>query len=307
MSKWISVLLTTLFLLSALVGSGHAQTSTVHFSSMEIDLWPEYDRPSVLVIYRITLASSTPLPADLTVRLPASVSAPNAVAVRQADGTLMNADSTTQSEGAWREVKFSTTLPEVQIEYYDTNLVKQQNQRSFEYLWPGDYAVDALTIQVQQPVGASNTIITPGPVTAQTGVDGLTYFTKSVGPVAQNQTFSIKIEYQKADDSLSAESLQVQPSSPLAAKASSAATWTNYLPWGLGIIGLVLIFGGGYWYWQSGRQTSSVKPRKRSRASKTASLKQEAQGDVYCHACGKRAAAGDQFCRACGTRLRVSD
>ncbi len=307
MAKWISALLSTLIVLSALVGSGHAQATTVHFSSMEIDLWPEYDRPSVLVIYRITLSADTPLPADLVVRLPASVSSPNAVAVRQADGTLMNADNTTQLEGAWLEVSFSTTLPEVQVEYYDSNLVKQQNQRSFEFLWPGDYAVDALSVQVQQPVGASNTVITPGPVTAQTGKDGLTYFTKIVGPVAQNQTFSIKIEYQKADDSLSAESLQVQPGSPLAAEQSSAASWTNYLPWGLGIIGLILIFGGGYWYWQSGRQTASARPRKRSRASKTASIKQDDQGEVYCHACGKRAAAGDQFCRACGTRLRVSD
>ena len=57
--------------------------SEVKLSSMEVDLWPEYDRPNVLVIYRITLPPTTTLPVDLSFRIPAAAGEPSAVAVRQ--------------------------------------------------------------------------------------------------------------------------------------------------------------------------------------------------------------------------------
>jgi hypothetical protein len=61
----------------------------VSFSKLEIDLWPEYDRPEVLVIYRISLDPAASLPADLTLRIPVDAQV-NAVAARQADGGLFN-------------------------------------------------------------------------------------------------------------------------------------------------------------------------------------------------------------------------
>ena len=45
----------------------------ITFAGLEIDLWPEYDRPDMLVIYRITLDNSVKLPAQLTLRIPAAV------------------------------------------------------------------------------------------------------------------------------------------------------------------------------------------------------------------------------------------
>lgn len=45
-------------------------------SSVEVDLWPEYDQPAVLVIYRVVLPASVVLPADLTLRIPAAAGEP---------------------------------------------------------------------------------------------------------------------------------------------------------------------------------------------------------------------------------------
>ena len=42
----------------------------VRFSEVEVSLWPEYDRPTVLVIYRITLSADTTLPVNLSVQIP---------------------------------------------------------------------------------------------------------------------------------------------------------------------------------------------------------------------------------------------
>ena len=52
----------------------------VSIQTLQIEVWPEYDRPAALVIYHITLASSVKLPAELSVRIPASTGGPSAVA-----------------------------------------------------------------------------------------------------------------------------------------------------------------------------------------------------------------------------------
>jgi hypothetical protein len=70
----------------------------LHLSLVSVDIWPEYDRPAVLMIYHITLAPDTVLPASLSLRVPSGAEI-NAVAVVDATGNLINApyDSTNSS------------------------------------------------------------------------------------------------------------------------------------------------------------------------------------------------------------------
>jgi hypothetical protein len=70
----------------------------------------------------------------------------------------------------------------------------------------------------------------------------------------------------------------------------------------------LLLGGGAYWYWRSGRQQAPEPKRKRgARRSSSERIEEagEVSGHIYCHQCGKRAAQGDRFCRACGTQLRI--
>jgi len=294
--------------------------SATRLSNLEVDLWPEYDRPSVLVIYHVTLAAETNLPTELTFRIPTAAGEPNAVAVRQPDGQLFSVDYETQISGEWMLVTFTATLPEIQLEYYDPGLQQEGSQKSYTYTWPGDYAVDKMLLQVQLPAGASNMQVTPGPITQVTGEDAMTYYTKEIGSTTQEQTFSIEIDYQKESSQLSVATLEVQPSAPLSSNSTwreqlhAAIPWLfpesgstyQILPWILVILALVLIFGGGYWYWRTGREDSTPKRRRRSRGSKPVEEGTDPEnGNVYCHQCGKRASPGDSFCRSCGTRLRV--
>jgi hypothetical protein len=294
--------------------------STPRLSNLEIDLWPEYDHPSVLVIYHLTLASETTLPTELTFHIPAAAGEPNAVAVRQPDGQLFSIDYNTQINGDWELITFTATLPEIQIEYYDPGLKQDGSQKSFTYTWPGDYTVDKMFLQVQQPVGATNMQITPGPVSQVTGGDGMTYYTKEIGSTTQGQTFSIEISYQKESSQLSVSTLEVQPSAPLSSNSTwlenlrAAIPWLfpesgspyQVLPWILGVLALVLIFGGGYWYWRTGREDSTPKRRRRSKGSTSKEDGTSLEtGNIYCHQCGKRASPGDSFCRSCGTKLRI--
>lgn len=286
-------------------GTAIAQDSlTLH--TLEVDLWPEYDHPSVLVIYHITLAADVKLPVDLKIHIPTSAGEPNAVAVKEADGALLKIAYTRTVMGDWSEIAFSATMPQIQLEYYDPNLIKNGAQRSFTYQWPGDYAIGDLIIQVQQPVGASELTITPKMNKTVTGSDGLVYYSTEAGELDAGKSFNVTLEYQKQTDALSAESLQVQPSVPMGGITATRRTIMNYLPFILGALGLLLIFGAAFWwYYQSGLVKKSSKDAHRRRKLVIAPEEVIPEGYVYCPHCGKRALPGDRFCRACGTKLRM--
>jgi len=304
MRRWASLMILILAMLLPL--GVHAQTSLV-LSSLQIGIWPEYDKPNVLVIYQITLSATTTYPADVSLRIPITAGEPNAVAIRQPDGSLVNIDKTRQVVGEWAIINFTTTVPEVQLEYYDPGLTKDGNARHYTYVWPGDYAVTQLSIQVQQPSGATDMRISPSLGAGAVGSDNLTYYTQDIGAVPTGQNFQITIDYQKSNDVLSAENLPVEPSAPIPQGAASDLNLSAWLPWILGILGAGLIIGGILWFWQTGRQRPlTPTPRRRSRAE---SLQPDAssgsdEAAVYCSQCGKRALPGDQFCRSCGTPIR---
>ena len=274
--------------------------------SLEVDLWPEYDRPSVLVIYHITLPAETKLPVELKIRIPTSAGEPNAVAVREADGALLKVSYTRTVIGDWSEIEFSATMPQVQIEYYDPTIKISGNSRNFTYQWQGDYAIEQLNLQVQQPVGVSSMTINPNMNKTFKGSDGLVYFSTEAGQLDLGQSFNVSLEYQKTTDTLSVGSLQVQPSVPMGSVTTTRRTFMNYLPILLGTLGFVLIFGAGFWwYWQSGIGKERSKETHRRRKLVIAPAEVIPEGDIYCHHCGKRAQPSDRFCRACGTKLRI--
>ncbi len=304
MFKRFAVLL--VLLLAFLVPITTSAQAATSFSSVVVSLWPAYDRPGVLVIYHLSLASTEKLPLELSIRIPKEVSEAFAVAYRDASGQLINIQYNIGQSGDWNTVNFTATQPELQIEYYDPRLVSTGQNHSFTFTWAGDYDVTAMTVEVQEPYGASNMRISPGNASTSQGIDGLTYFTKEVGHVAANQQFSLDIGYTKASQKLSVEDMPIQPTAPINTSPSLGEILRSYLAWILGGIGIAIIAGGGFWYWQSGRQAAqSPRKRHRSRAARTEPDTSPAESAIYCHQCGKRASASDIYCRSCGTRLRT--
>jgi hypothetical protein len=285
----------------------HAQTE-ISLNSMTIEIWPEYDQPGVLVIYQLVLSPAATLPATLTLRIPTSAGAPNAVAEKQTGGSLYNITSTRQVEGDWAAITFTTTSSEVQLEYYDHGLTKEGSNRHYQFIWPGDYAITQLTISVQQPWQASDMRIAPSLGAGVVGTDGLTYYTEDIGAITAGQNIQITLDYQKATDALSVENLPIQPSAPISQSSSNDINFSTWLPWILGILGAGLIIGGIFWYWQTGRQRPARQARRRRTRIASPLATEGSSGseevDIYCSQCGKRASPGDQFCRSCGSPLR---
>jgi hypothetical protein len=301
-----------LIFLSLLIPISAAAQDEVEIASLEIDFWPEYDSPDMLVIYRIDLSTVVTLPVELNIRIPAVAGEPNAVAVRDSSGSLLNAPYERTVQGDWAYISLTSTLPGLQIEYYDPQLNISGNNRTYEFSWQTSYQVEELVLQVQQPWDASDLIVSPGDENISQSTDGLIYHTIDLGSKPAGTTSQFSISYVKDSDVLSIEGFQVQPSAPISDSTSGRSNAQDFLPWGLGLLGVFLVVGGLWWYWRLSQEQPRSNRRKRGRkpsrtrvtSSKKASNPEEA---IYCHQCGKRATKGDRFCRSCGTKLKLKE
>lgn len=286
----------------------HAQ-STVVMDDLEIGLWPEYDRADVLVIYRITLASSVSLPAQMSVRIPRAAGNPYNLAMKEVDGLLYNLSYTSDVQSEWTKLTFTTPSANVQIEYYDPGLTKTDSKRQFEYVWNGDFTVNHLSVVVQQPANASDMRILPDFGSGSPGDDGLTYFTKDVGSVNAGTTFTVGFTYSKPDDSLSLGSQSVQPVQAITNTPAGRISASDFLPYVLGGVGLILVVGGLVWFIVSRNRSngngSGYKRRHRA-AQERAAVPAGGEEPLFCSKCGRRASPTDVFCRSCGNRVRTS-
>ena len=258
----IMFVLALLFLTPAAQAQG-----PLSLEEFEISLWPEYDRQDVLVIYKAKLPADVSLPVDVTLKIPAVAGEPHAVAVRQMDGALLNAAYEREVEGEWALITITATMPEIQLEYYDPQIEVDGGQRSYTYVWPGNYAVDAMRFVVQQPIGASQVSIEPdlGSFTQYQG-DPMQYYIMDVGSPKLNEMVSVDVNYFKDSDTLSIESLQVQPSAPVIDSNGTSTGFIEYLPWILGGLGVLLLVGGGVWYWQMNKAPSQPASQKHRRS-----------------------------------------
>ncbi len=291
--------------------------STVIIDRLQIDLWPEYDQSSLLVIYHIALASETSLPANISLRIPARAGAPYTVAFQDVDGMLLNLDYTTQTDGDWMTVSFVALTSVLQLEYYDPGLSVDNPARAFTYTWPADLQVRNLTVDLQQPRTASEFTHTLQGGSAQNGSDGLTYFQAGYGLVDAGHPLEISFSYTKNDAKLSASASPVtaiQPTGSTASAAPQAASGAgtdSTLAAVLITAALLAAAGALFFTWQqrSRRQAEAEAAayRRHSPARRSAVNEvgfDETEGAVYCARCGRRAADGDLFCRACGTQLK---
>jgi hypothetical protein len=276
---------------------------TLSMSSVSVDIWPEYDQPAVLVIYHISLPSSTTLPATFNLQVPADAEV-YAVAVSDPSAGLLNAPYERTVNGSWATLKITADNPEIQVEYY-APLVKNGTARHIVYEWSGQYAVGAFSITVQQPVGATSLTLDPALTQNSIGQDGLDYYTSMTQTLAANQAYTLTIDYQKTTDTLSTTGLPVEPAQPLNAVTPGRVTVSGVLPWVLaGVGGALIVVGvvGGIYLWKSNTH-NPAENRRRHLASR-----QDAESKlIYCHQCGKRAQTGDVFCRNCGSRLQKVD
>ena len=275
----------------------------VRFSSAKVFLLPEYDQPKTLVLYQLTLASETALPVQLKLSIPAKAQI-WAVAVLDPTGTLVDAAYTTHAQSDRTELSFTSDSLTVHVEYYDS-LVKNGSARHIEYKWLGDYAVDALSVDFQQPTGATNLVLAP-PSISTTIEQGLNHYQTGAVSLNAGQIFLFTADYQKQTDALSAPTAQARVAAASPQNTLNQFWTSNQLSILLGVLGGLLVVGAlvSLVFWQRNHPSTPHRKRHARLAEAVKPLDEEV---VYCSQCGKRSDPGDTFCRACGARLRRPD
>lgn len=270
------------------------QNETTALEEMKIDLWPEYDRPATLVMYRFRLKAGADLSAPVAVPVPGNVEDPHAVAWRDDKGSLFVADFTRRVEGERAMVLTRLGSREGQLEFY-SDIVFNDRERSFQFDWPGGVEVGALSFQIQRPAGASEFRVSPAPSRQWEGEDGLTYALVELGPQAASATPSIEIRYEKATAALSAPPAASAPP-PSVSESRSESSGTS--PWLIGAGGVVL--GAlGFALLRALTATRSPVPKRESTDEPSAGSPRP----IFCHECGTKGRRTDTFCMNCGTRL----
>jgi len=295
MRKWFLVLaMGILFVFPSVVSA----QNNITFTSASVQLWPEYDQPSMLVITDFAVAANTPFPANVTFHIPQEAHL-IAVAAYDASGSLVNATyDGPKADGEWQSFTITLDSPTARFEYYQP-ITFNGNQRIFSYLWDGLYAVDLFNIRVLEPLDTTSLTTVPE-LTSVTEENNLKYFSGDPVKLAAGEQFSLNLDYKKSSDTLITSAQGVQPAAPVDENTPGRVSLNNYLPYLLGGLGVVMIIGGFAYYWRSGRGTS----KKSRRRNHTKVESEENDGESYCPQCGARAKHGDRFCRVCGGRLR---
>jgi hypothetical protein len=288
------------FLLSLVFSFQTARAQgTPKLTSVDVWVWPEYDQPSVLVIYHILVSPETTLPATMIFRIPAAAIKPNAVAVGQVANSVtdVGVQYSLEPAGDWININLQVTGPAIQLEYYDPTLTKQGKNRELVYQWPGDYAVDNFRVELQQPFDASQMVTVPVLGDVTNIPNDLTYHVGNFGPFQAGESFTLKVNYQKQTDELSVSAMPVQSSAPVDANTAGRVSLGTYMPWLIAGVGVLLAAGGSYYYFRGQSRPRQIRRRHDVPIEST-------EGPKYCPQCGTRARPGDRFCRTCGTRMR---
>ncbi|MCF6246199.1 MAG: hypothetical protein L3J69_02440 [Desulfobacula sp.] len=293
MKRNILIFLFILLLIPA--EKGEAKNEISAMESLTIELWPDYDRPSVLVLLTGQLPADTQFPATVIIPLPENAQL-NAIArIDDRDGIMK--DDIPSAPGPSNMLMFITTDLQFRVEYYMPYIVNG-SQRLFDYTWLSDIAVNNLQLKIQQPKAAKSFNIKPAAMDIMTGGGGLTYHTFPPKTVLPGQSFSVHLEYEMTTIQLSANILPLQSSdaqmlvsSPQPA-TGTPTNWTTLII----IVGGFLVLIGLVWLIMSRRSQVDTHERHSQKTKKQLLAK-------FCHDLGEPVDETDKWCGQCGQNL----
>jgi hypothetical protein len=275
--------------LAAVPPSRNAAQENPRFASLQIEIWPEFDRRAALVILKGELAPDLALPAPVSLRIPASSGGPSAVAFATTPkDELLNLTHDRTYGDDFIALRFMALHRFIHIEFYDP-LVTSKSERSYTYSWPGDVAVDRLSVRLQEPAAASNITVQPDLGAGVEGPNGLLYRTAELGTLEAGKQLPITIRYTKTDSRTSTEILGVN--APDSTPAVTTGSREGLSRWPLILaVAAALVMGAGVaaWWWRRRRKAFGL----------------QAGGAGFCPQCGSRLASGARFCSTCGTPVR---
>jgi hypothetical protein len=285
-----TVLLIMPLLALAAVSSGRiALPENPRLAKLQVEIWPEFDRPAALVFLRGELAPDTALPAAITLRIPVSSGGPAAVAFANLpDGELFNLQHEDKPGPEFISVRFEVPQRYFHVEFYDP-IATNTPERRYTYTWPGDFESGVTSVRIQEPAQTKDMSVRPALEAGIAGADSLIYRKADFSELKAGKPLPIEIRYTKLDSRTSSEILgrNTPDTHPPAATG-----FIEGLPiWLVAVAAALVVF--------TMAGTIMVWWRRRSRALAAPRI-----GTGFCARCGSGFGPDDSFCSKCGAAVR---
>lgn len=288
----------TLLLLFILMAAApvFAQSPASVIDSLDVEIWPDYDKPSVLVLLTGALPANTPLPAAVTLPLPEAAQL-NAVArIDSQDGSMK--DDISWSFDSPDMLRFMTPDLRFRVEYYFP-YTADKNQHSFDFTWLAAATVNNLRLRMQRPLSAGALQTEPAAANVATSFDGFEYHTFPARAVPAGQQFSLHVVYDMAAAQLSAARLPAPNAGTQPAGLPAASAKRFDISWAAlaaMVAGGLIVIGALIWQFAARRRVPEIHNLEDS------PVEVQARGR-FCPNCGGPVDQEDRFCRGCGAEL----
>ncbi|HSM58964.1 MAG TPA: hypothetical protein VK879_22605, partial [Candidatus Sulfomarinibacteraceae bacterium] len=194
--KRINSLLFASLLTALFIATARAQEPAA-LDWLTVDLWPDYDRPQVLVLLTGALPADAPRPATVAVPLPAQATV-NAVARISVENQMID-DIEYSVEGD--SLSLVTPDARFRVEYY-VPYEGDGLQRRFSFRWQSPLRVAEMDVSVQQPRAATALTIQPEPDSVIEGSDALQYHNLPIREVPAGEPYIVEAQYTMGSDTL---------------------------------------------------------------------------------------------------------
>lgn len=299
--------------------AARAPTANLVMARLRLSIWPEYDDPRVLIMWRGEMAPRQTFPASIILPLPKGAEIVGAGMISEQNELILHPYEVVPGD-TQDSLQLNLPVPRFFLEFYYHPFTASGAEKRFTYTMPTPYPLEVLEVDIQQPLKATNFTLEPTSMEHLTDKQGFTYHQFAYRDIAQGQSQTFTISYTKTVLTPSVPKQQPAPQRPKNARPLSNNVFVS-----LSILaGAMLIFAGWAWLLRGSqaRRTPATASAPQSTPTPSAFLAL-LQEDVqiqetnvttpaqpqsrvvnFCAHCGHKLLPDDRFCSGCGKPIK---
>ncbi len=271
-------------------------SAALHLTQLRLSIWPEYDDPRVLVMFRGVMAPSEALPTQLYLPIPKGAEVIGAGMISAQDEMLLHPHRVIPGDTSDR-LEINLPAPHFFAEFYYDPWTQAGDEKHFTFTFASPYPLAQLEVDIQQPHAATNFVTEPETLRQDVDAQGNRFYRYTYRDLAPGDTKTFSVSYVKTTPQPSVSKRQPAPSPNT---VSSQPTNTRNAALGL-LAGVVVLYAGGAFLWTGyRRRRQAVAPATPlsgpAPGEPTASL----SGSNFCSNCGQKLQPAFVFCPGCG-------
>ena len=169
-----------------------ASTADLAMARLRLSIWPEYDDPRVLIMFRGEMTPRQAFPASVTLPLPKGAEIIGAGMISEQNELLLHPHQVLPGDSQ-DTLQLNLPVPRFFVEFYYNPFTTSGPEKRFVYPAPTTYPIDLFEVDIQQPLQAGAFTVDPPSMERTTDKEGFTYhqFTSRNIEKGQSQTFTI--------------------------------------------------------------------------------------------------------------------